>query len=32
MAAANGLLVVPEGVPAAEAGETYDALVIGGIA
>ena len=31
MAAANGLLVVPEGVPAAEAGETYDALVIGGI-
>jgi hypothetical protein len=24
--------VVPEGVPAAEAGETYDALVIGGIA
>lgn len=29
LAAANGLLVVPEGEPAAEAGTTYDAVVIG---
>lgn len=28
LAAANALLVVPEGQPAAEAGETYDALVL----
>lgn len=31
LAAANGLLVVPEGLPAAEAGRTYDVLVLGQI-
>jgi len=31
LAAANALLVVPEGEPAAEAGRTYDALLLGGI-
>ena len=31
MAAANALLVVPEGEPAAEAGRTYDALLLGAI-
>jgi hypothetical protein len=29
MAAANGLLVVPEGEPAGEAGRTYDAVLLG---
>jgi len=32
LADANGLLVVPEGEPAAEAGRTYDALVLGALA
>jgi molybdopterin molybdotransferase len=32
LAAANGLLVVPEGEPAAEPGRTYDALLLGEIA
>jgi molybdopterin molybdotransferase len=32
LAAANALLVVPEGEPAAEAGRTYDALLLGEIA
>ena len=32
LSAANALLVVPEGVPAAEAGESYEAIVIGGVA
>ena len=32
MAAANALLIVPEGEPAAEAGRTYDALLLGAIA
>jgi molybdopterin molybdotransferase len=32
LAAANGLLVVPEGTPAAEPGEPYDALLLGAIA
>ena len=32
MASANALLVVPEGEPAAEAGQTYDALLLGAIA
>jgi molybdopterin molybdotransferase len=32
LAAANGLLIVPEGEPAAEVGETYDALLLGAIA
>ncbi len=31
LAAANGLLVVPEGEPAAEPGRTYDALLLGAI-
>jgi molybdopterin molybdotransferase len=31
MASANALLVVPEGEPAAEAGRTYDALLLGAI-
>jgi molybdopterin molybdotransferase len=31
LAAANALLVVPEGEPAAEPGRTYDALLLGGI-
>lgn len=31
LAAANALLVVPEDAPAAEAGATYDALLLGGI-
>ncbi|HEY8179986.1 MAG TPA: gephyrin-like molybdotransferase Glp [Candidatus Limnocylindria bacterium] len=31
MAAANALLIVPEGEPAAEAGRTYDALLLGAI-
>jgi molybdopterin molybdotransferase len=32
MATANALLIVPEGEPAAEAGRTYDALLLGAIA
>jgi molybdopterin molybdotransferase len=32
LAAANGLLVVPEGEPAGEAGQTYDALLLGSLA
>jgi molybdopterin molybdotransferase len=32
LAAANALLVVPEGIAATEPGETYDALLIGGLA
>jgi molybdopterin molybdotransferase len=32
LADANALLIVPEGEPAAEAGRTYDALVLGAIA
>ena len=31
LAAANALLIVPEGDPAAEAGRTYDALLLGAI-
>jgi molybdopterin molybdotransferase len=31
LAAANGLLIVPEGLTAAEPGETYDALLLGAI-
>ena len=31
LADANGLLIVPEGEPAAEAGHAYDALVLGAI-
>jgi molybdopterin molybdotransferase len=31
LAAANALLIVPEGRPAAEPGETYDALLLGAI-
>jgi molybdopterin molybdotransferase len=31
LAAANGLLIVPEGLPAAEPGETYETLLIGAI-
>ena len=31
LAAANALLIVPEGEPAAEAGRTYDALLLGAI-
>jgi molybdopterin molybdotransferase len=31
LAAANALLIVPEGQPAAEPGRTYDALLLGGI-
>ena len=31
LATANALLLVPEGEPAAEAGRTYDALLLGGI-
>ena len=31
LASANALLIVPEGEPAAEAGRTYDALLLGGI-
>lgn len=31
LAAANALLVVPEGEPAAETGRTYDALLVGGV-
>jgi molybdopterin molybdotransferase len=32
LAAANALLVVPEGAPAGEAGALYDAILLGGIA
>jgi molybdopterin molybdotransferase len=32
LAAANALLIVPEGEPAAEPGRTYDALLLGAIA
>jgi molybdopterin molybdotransferase len=32
LAGANALLIVPEGEPAAEAGQTYDALLLGAIA
>ena len=32
MATANALLIVPEGEPAAEAGRTYDAVLLGAIA
>jgi molybdopterin biosynthesis enzyme len=32
LATANGLLIVPEGEAAAEAGRTYDALLLGAIA
>jgi molybdopterin molybdotransferase len=32
LAAANGLLIVPEGEAAAEAGRSYDALLLGAIA
>jgi molybdopterin molybdotransferase len=32
LAAANGLLVVPEGEPAGETGQTYDALLLGSLA
>ena len=32
LAGANALLIVPEGEPAAEAGRTYDALLLGAIA
>ncbi|HEX6475211.1 MAG TPA: hypothetical protein VF114_09040 [Candidatus Limnocylindria bacterium] len=32
LASANALLIVPEGEPAAEAGRTYDALLLGAIA
>ncbi|MEO8510288.1 MAG: gephyrin-like molybdotransferase Glp [Chloroflexota bacterium] len=31
LSAANALLVVPEGIPAAEPGESYEAIVIGGM-
>jgi molybdopterin molybdotransferase len=31
LAAANALLIVPEGEPAAEAGQTYDALLLGAV-
>jgi molybdopterin molybdotransferase len=31
LAIANALLIVPEGEPAAEAGRSYDALLLGGI-
>jgi len=32
LATANGLLVVPEGEPAGEAGAVYDAILLGGVA
>jgi molybdopterin molybdotransferase len=32
LAVANGLLAVPEGVAATEAGQTYEAIVIGALA
>jgi molybdopterin biosynthesis enzyme len=32
LAAANALLVVPEGQPAGEAGALYDAILLGGLA
>jgi molybdopterin molybdotransferase len=32
MAEANGLLIVPEGIPAAEAGEPYEVILLGDVA